>query len=599
MASKPKSLHLSRPFAHPVAAVWPTLSDTARFNEAADLPKHIIEEIPQPDGSVRYFARAKKGPFPLAWEEQPVNWVAHQWFEHRRDFTTGPLTFLTAKLEMEKTDAGCLAHFDITAAPRNALGQIILATGFFPAVRKIYEQLFDDAERIAAQPDEHALTFQAPQQSAALKKRIDEMGDRVEASGHGHGLTERLTDLIATAQEVDLVHLRPLRLAKLWNVPPRQAIELCLEATRSGLLAMRWDLLCPRCRIPKAATSALDELPTGTHCDTCNIDYDREFSRNVEISFNPDPSIRSILAGEYCLFGPISTPHILAQVALSPGEEKLLPADLPPGAYRFRSLEPGPQVDFSVEGSDWPQLILTENGFATQGQSRTGHLQFVNKSQRSLIAIVEERDWVHDALTADRVTSLQAFRDLFSDQILRPGDEVAIGHVTILFSDLRSSTELFDLIGDAAAYHLVRDHFAFLAGIVRCHNGAIVKTIGDAIMASFAEPSDGLKAALEIQETISTFNAESDQEAIVIKLGLHSGPCIAVTLNDRLDYFGATVNLAARLQGESQGGDIVISENLACDPLVADLIESVPQRQEDCQLKGFRETSSLIRLQPA
>src|SRR3546814_2334232 len=44
-------------------------------------------------------------------------------------------------------------------------------------------------------------------------------------------------------------------------------------------------------------------------------------------------------------------------------------------------------------------------------------------------------------------------------------------------------------------------------------------------------------------------------EAIVIKLGLHRGPCIAVTLNDRLDYFGSTVNLAARLQGQSRGGD--------------------------------------------
>ena len=56
-------------FDSPVEAIWPVLADTARFNEAANVPKHDIDEIAQADGSVRYMARARKGPFKLEWED--------------------------------------------------------------------------------------------------------------------------------------------------------------------------------------------------------------------------------------------------------------------------------------------------------------------------------------------------------------------------------------------------------------------------------------------------------------------------------------------------------------------------------------------------
>ena len=113
--------------------------------------------------------------------------------------------------------------------------------------------------------------------------------------------------------------------------------------------------------------------------------------------------------------------------------------------------------------------------------------------------MVERRDWVADALTAHQVTALQAFRDMFSDEVLRPGDEVAIGTVTLMFTDLKGSTALYDRVGDAQAFHMVREHFAVLAKAVREHDGAIVKTIGDAVMAAFADPAQAVRAALAIQ----------------------------------------------------------------------------------------------------
>ena len=120
---------------------------------------------------------------------------------------------------------------------------------------------------------------------------------------------------------------------------------------------------------------------------------------------------------------------------------------------------------------------------------------------------------------------------------------------------------------------------------------AVVKTIGDAVMASFGDPANAVKAALAMQARIA------DHE-LVLKLGIHVGPSVVVNLNDRLDYFGSTVNMAARLQGQSQGGDIVLSRAVADDPAVKPLLTSVPAREESVPLKGFAQPISFVRLTP-
>jgi class 3 adenylate cyclase len=114
--------------------------------------------------------------------------------------------------------------------------------------------------------------------------------------------------------------------------------------------------------------------------------------------------------------------------------------------------------------------------------------------------------------------------------VLRAGDDAAIEHITLMFSDLRGSTALYNRIGDGPAYHLVREHFAFLAGEVREHNGAVIKTIGDAVMAAFGEPADAVRAILSIQNHIAAFNTSQETEELVIKLDAHAGRTIAVNL---------------------------------------------------------------------
>jgi class 3 adenylate cyclase len=220
-----------------------------------------------------------------------------------------------------------------------------------------------------------------------------------------------------------------------------------------------------------------------------------------------------------------------------------------------------------------------------------GTVTFANDAGFELATLIEDRTWTRDALTAPEVISLQVFRDLFAEATLRPGDEAGVSQVALLFSDLQGSTALYERVGDAAAFNMVREHFALLAGVVRDHDGAVVKTIGDAVMASFGDPANAVKAALAMQARIA------DHE-LVLKLGIHVGPSVVVNLNDRLDYFGSTVNMAARLQGQSQGGDIVLSRAVADDPAVRPLLATLAAREESVALKGFADPISFVRLTP-
>jgi class 3 adenylate cyclase len=586
-------------FDHPPEAIWPSLADTARFNEAAGIPKHQIEEVRQADGSVRFFARARHGPFQLEWEEIPFEWVDGQWFRHLRVFSKGPIHTLLATFRLEPSDGGgAVGHYTVEVSARNFLGNLLLATVFFKLVERTFTKLADGARDWAAGEREQPFETPPASVSASLSPRAEAIVSRIEASPNGHGLARRLADWLQTAPEVDLLRIRPLSLATHWRVSDREVIDVCLQAVREGLLELRWDLLCPRCRGAKLTVTSLDQLPKEAHCDSCNIAYDRDFARNVELTFRPAPSVRTVVDGEFCLFGPMSTPHIKVQVALGPRERKTVQARLAPGTYRLRTLEIGGQSDIDYPGGGFPRIIA-ENGTVTRGTPvEGGEILLINEEDRNRTLIIESRDWVRDALPAHRVTTMQTFRDLFSEEILQPGDEAEIAQVTLMFTDLKGSTAFYNRVGDATAYRLVRRHFEFLARIVREHNGTIVKTIGDAVMAAFTEPPDAVRAAQSVQTGVKAFNASSGYQDILIKLGLHVGRCVAVTLNGRLDYFGSTVNMAARLQGESHGGDVVLSEELVADPAVQLLLNPSDLDIERSHLKGFDEPVIFRRLTP-
>ncbi len=140
------------------------------------------------------------------------------------------------------------------------------------------------------------------------------------------------------------------------------------------------------------------------------------------------------------------------------------------------------------------------------------------------------------------------------------------------------------------------NHFDVLRQVIAEEEGALVKTIGDAVMAVFRRPAGALRAILRAQKRLAS--PPAGMRPLRLKVGIHAGPSIAVTLNDRLDYFGCTVNMAARLEGLSTGEDVVISSAVHSDPEVTELLESpaceLKATPFEHVLKGFDEESFML-----
>jgi class 3 adenylate cyclase len=172
-------------------------------------------------------------------------------------------------------------------------------------------------------------------------------------------------------------------------------------------------------------------------------------------------------------------------------------------------------------------------------------------------------------LTAKRLLTNQVFRDLYRTDTLDVDQRLGITSLTFLFTDLKASTELYERVGDLQAFDLVKAHFRTLHEVVAMNAGAVVKTIGDAVMATFPTPDRAVGAALRMREAMRELNSESSHEDLVLKIGIHEGPCLAVTLNDRLDYFGQTVNIAARVQGLATSSSIFATRSVVDHPATA------------------------------
>lgn len=198
-------------------------------------------------------------------------------------------------------------------------------------------------------------------------------------------------------------------------------------------------------------------------------------------------------------------------------------------------------------------------------------------------------------LSGKRLLTTQTFRTLFRTETVSVDEGIGVKDITFLFTDLKGSTALYDQIGDPKAYFLVRQHFDTLSNVINHYEGATVKTIGDAVMATFMTPLDAVRAALEMLRDIEAFN-RNIADKLVLKIGIHAGHSIVVTLNDRLDYFGQTVNIAARVQGLADAGEIYISEDVYAFPGVQEAVAHCNIASEQVSMKGVSEKLQVYKI---
>ena len=194
------------------------------------------------------------------------------------------------------------------------------------------------------------------------------------------------------------------------------------------------------------------------------------------------------------------------------------------------------------------------------------------------------------------------FRTLLGEQVLPPNQSLGVQNLSIFFSDLKQSTRLYQRLGDARAYELVRAHFDIVFDAVERYGGSAVKTIGDGVMGTFFDSASALQGVAESVMGLNELNKEADlseEDSLRLKVGLHTGPCIVVTLNGRLDYFGSTVNIAARLSDLAQGGEVIISKKVLDDPEAKSYAGQMKLAQEQlATLRGVTQAVEICRLRP-
>jgi class 3 adenylate cyclase len=589
-------------FAKPPAAIWPFVSDSARLWELSGFAPYRFEERIDAHGRVRRFVRGKVGPFPVRWEEDFAEWQEDHRLFQVREYRNGPMRRWEWDCELIAEGEGCRLIVSGMAEPAGLLGMVGARGGVFDAE---FGKAAAAIERLIRQSDGSALVpgWSAEDQvEPAARQRLGALGAKLARDPASHALGPNLIDYLRYAPIVDLRSIRPMALAKLWSAPSDHAVELFLAAAQKGIVAMGWELLCPRCRGAKSRVSRLEDLPKGAHCSSCNIDYERNFSRNVELTFHPEPWIRPLPDGEMCMLGQGSARHIKFQGEVAAQSAKTFELTLARGPYRFRTVEAGAEADRDIDADGViPTLVARGPDILLEGASGKDELAIRNETDRPLVFIVENRNWAKDALTGERVIAMPAFRRLCPEELLRPGDNAEIGWIAIMFSDLKGSTELYDALGDATAYNLVRDHFGFLSDRVQRNHGFVVKTVGDAVMAAFARPDHAVQAALAIQDDVASFNSARGGGAratpIVLKLGLHAGPCIAVTTGNVLDYFGATVNIAARLEHQCRGGEVIVSEAVAKDAETRAALADRTLIEETAMLRGVSAPVRFVRVE--
>ncbi len=578
-------------------ALWPFIADTNRFNRDTGLPvvENRLNHGDRLPNARRRLLIFRVG-VPIEWEEEPFEWVRPYRYGVVRNYLRGPVAQMRMLAELTpRPEGGTHLVYEVWARPANILGLIAIpgqigflsARSFEAAIRR-YDRWGTARQSLFELPSE--VNF-APGGRARLAKSRE----RLLARGAAPDLVQRLAEVIERTDDLSLTRLRPYALADDWDVPRRDVLELCLLATRAGLLELSWDVLCPLCRGAKQSSETLGKIQSQLHCETCNIDFTTNFERSVELTFRPNPGVRALDSQEFCIGGPQVTPHIVAQQLLASNEQRAVNVSLEAGRYRLRTLElrGGEFLLAAPEGAAEAAFRASASGWPDD-EPRLGLtpvLRLENTTPQAQLFILERMAWSDQAATAAEVTTLQLFRDLFANEALRPGERISVGSLTVMFTDLRDSTRMYREVGDAVAFGRVMDHFDVLRDAINSEQGAVVKTIGDSVMAVFIHPIAALRAILKVQHELA--HPPAGTTPLQLKGGIHYGPAIAVTLNDRLDYFGSTINLAARLEGLSSTGGIVVSAAVRNDPEVTDYLSELSDliRVESfrAKLKGFED----------
>jgi class 3 adenylate cyclase len=629
MAEGETAVVVERRIAAPAPLVWALVADTNRFDRASGLVPGVyaFEEVRDEHGhaSRELVARARQSGFDLRWVEPPYDWVEGRFVRGERRFLEGPLRAGGFEVQLVPDGPDATRVF-ARAYVRGAgvLGAVAktIAKGKFKGSLGAYLESIDRVlascgrsidyregeEPPAAAARRALLASTANEVTSGKKSATDDASFAFRARRFAQadveeGLRTRLLELLRDRPDEELATIRPFELARAWKVEKRAVLRAFLHAARAGLVELHWQVQCPTCRVGASTVDSLAFVKQKAHCAACEITYDCDFAEHLEAVFTIHPAIRKVDVGTYCASSPWFRPHVFGQITIPARGSYEVACALPRGSLLVRTLRGGRRGVVEI-GASAPARVHARVGedreivLEAEGTSATGEtaLTIHNDLDASVVVLLERTGWHADVVLGSVIASLPDFLDLFATEAPASGVELRVSSLTLLFSDLTGSTALYERIGDARAFAVVGEHFADMTSAVNENAGAIVKTMGDAVMADFASPADALAAAIRMVRECERAHGAL---GLSVKIGLQEGPCLAVRANERLDFFGTTVNVAARLQALAHGGQIVVARDLLEHEGFARLVraESLTVTPFEANLKGIGEVQRLVVLE--
>ena len=443
--------------------------------------------------------------------------------------------------------------------------------------------------------------------------------------------------LVLEAKDHELSRVNALDFAAKNRLDEEHVIAAFLHAARLGLFELSWNVLCPGCGGVLDAGTSLRSVDRSEYaCAICAAGYEPTLDEMVEVTFTVNPRVRAIAAhdpdrlspAEYyrqifwssgvdlpeASFEKVLEEVTLEMIELPAGEKALLSLTLP--AQFVIVFDPATHTAQFIEVKGEPtrerqalSIVFSRTHAPTATLTlRPGplRLSLENRTDLRLVpGVFVASETMHDLLgrrkpflTAKRLLTNQTFRDIHRTDTLDVNQRLKITSLTFLFTDLKGSTELYERVGDLVAFDLVKEHFQILHEIIAAESGAVVKTIGDAVMATFPTPDRALAAALRMREAMRGLNEKHQSEDLLLKIGIHEGPCLAVTLNDRQDYFGQTVNIASRVQALAVSRSILATGAVVEHPRASELLQTdgIKPTARRLPLRGIADEVSVYEI---
>jgi serine/threonine protein kinase/class 3 adenylate cyclase len=560
------------------AKLWPHVSNTERLNKATGLPAVWYETRKDENGAVRRFAHARVIGFDMTWEEHPFEWVEGRRMGILREFARGPFEWFLSVVELSPNGTGgtALKH-TLTVQPRGLLGRMAAPVQIGGKAGKQLDRVYrrmDDVLTASTPDGPHFDAFEPPasRRGAQLQAGIS----RLRATKADPLAVTILADVLGTAPDQEVAHIRPFAVARRFKVNDAAMADVCLRAVTVGLLELGWDVICPLCRLASVRRDTLRNLKDHEGCEACDATFQPDFAQSVELVFRVHPDVRPAEVGRYCAGGPAHSPHVVAQTRLAAGERLELELPLTPGRYRLR----GPQLPWSLDipvtdggavrrwevslaGADRPPVPPLAAG----GQV----LVLTNDLPHPTQVRVERTAGRDDALTAAHAATLPAFRELFPDEVLSPGQLATASTVTLLHIGIDDADGWFEAVGEAAAFQHLQAALQRIEEAVRTEGGAVVKTVGETVLAAFDRTGAAVSVARRLVESESAGGVKWNAS-------VHRGLVRMATVNDRLDYFGTTAKQAARLFDAASGGQVLLGEAVTADADVVGSLRGRPVR---------------------